>query len=147
LSASILIYGEQFRTVSYRESNRLHTNERPASLFVVPSELRRTAVRNLVPSYILHCRRRQQVPLTGWYICTRLYVVMPPDTTIRCLYIVRASVQTIMSVSFCLLYTSGRSALIGFVTSVLSVQTWEPLQGLSGRLDNAKFGNTLRILN
>jgi hypothetical protein len=53
LYASILIYGEQFRTVSYRESNRLHTNERPASLFVVPSELRRTAVRNLVPSYIL----------------------------------------------------------------------------------------------
>ena len=85
LSASILIYGEQFRTVSYRESNRLHTNERPASLFVVPSEIRRTAVRKLVPSYILRCRGGQQVPL-------RLHVVMPPDTSIRCLYIVRASV-------------------------------------------------------
>ena len=34
LSASILIYRVQFRTVSNRESNRLHTNERPASLFV-----------------------------------------------------------------------------------------------------------------
>jgi len=48
-----------------------------------------------------------------------------------------------MSVSFCILYTS-RSALIGFVTSVLSVQTWEPLHGLSGRFDNAKFRNTLK---
>jgi len=123
LYASLLIYGEQFRTVSYRESNRLHTNERPASLFVVPSELRRTAVRNLVPSYILRCRWRQQVvpQLDGTFASD--YTSLCHQTPLFVVYISYGRLFKQLSVSFCLFYASRRSALISFVTCVLSVQT------------------------